>query len=358
MKQRDHVTQMRSLLFRHVMKQKRIKKIKSKTYHRLKNKDKLKVESAEMLMDPKAAKEQARKQEFKRAEERLTLKHKNKSKWAKRILEGVSNAQDEGTHALLTRKIDTVKDSSSSSDSSSDDNDEGSNEDRASELLGKAKDKTMKVLEDDEELPNSGFFSYIRHPEVKWAQRTDKVFITVLLPDSKNAKVNLEPEGVFNFSATAGTDNNTYELKLDLFDKVNVEESKINVGVRSIFCILEKAEKVWWKKLLRGDGKAPHYVKVDWDKWVDEDEDKGLGDLDLGGMDFSNFGGMGGMGDMMGGMGDMMGGMGGMGGMDEFEDSDDEGQEVTKPDDKAEGDAKPDEHGIGSSEKKEAEPST
>ncbi|KAB2052680.1 hypothetical protein E1A91_A12G142000v1 [Gossypium mustelinum] len=195
-----------------------------------------------------------------------------------------------------------------------------------------------------------------RHPEVKWAQRTDKVFITVLLPDSKNAKVNLEPEGVFNFSATAGTDNNTYELKLDLFDKVNVEESKINVGVRSIFCILEKAEKVWWKKLLRGDGKAPHYVKVDWDKWVDEDEDKvGLGDLDLGGMDFSNFGGMGGMGDMMGGMGDMMGGMGGM---DEFEDSDDEGQEVTKPDDKAEGDAKPEEHGIGSSEKKEAEPST
>ncbi|KAK5776421.1 hypothetical protein F383_01113 [Gossypium arboreum] len=191
-----------------------------------------------------------------------------------------------------------------------------------------------------------------RHPEVKWAQRTDKVFITVLLPDSKNAKVNLEPEGVFNFSATAGTDNNTYELKLDLFDKVNVEESKINVGVRSIFCILEKAEKVWWKKLLRGDGKAPHYVKVDWDKWVDEDEDKGLGDLDLGGMDFSNFGGMGGMGDMMGGMGDMMGGM------DEFEDSDDEGQEVTKPDDKAEGDAKPEEHGIGSSEKKEAEPST
>ncbi|MBA0877097.1 hypothetical protein Goshw_023940 [Gossypium schwendimanii] len=171
MKQRDHVTQMRSLLFRHVMKQKRIKKIKSKTYHRLKNKDKLKVESAEMLMDPEAAKEEARKQEFKRAKERMTLKHKNKSKWARRILEGGLNAQDEGTraamaeqlhrHALLTRKIDTVKDSSSSSDSSSDDNDEGSNEDRASELLGKAKDKTLKVLEDDEELPNSGLFPFM-----------------------------------------------------------------------------------------------------------------------------------------------------------------------------------------------------
>ncbi|KAK8975179.1 hypothetical protein V6N11_058224 [Hibiscus sabdariffa] len=169
MKHRDHVAKMRSLLFRHEMKQKRIKKIKSKTFHRLKNKAKLKVESVEMLMDPEAAKEQARKQEFKRAEERMTLKNKNKSKWAKCILERGLNAQDEGTraamaeqlhhHALLTRKINTVNDSSSSSDSSSDEDDDISNGDRASELLEKAKEKTLKVLEDDEELPNSGVLS-------------------------------------------------------------------------------------------------------------------------------------------------------------------------------------------------------
>ena len=35
---------------------------------------------------------------------------------------------------------------------------------------------------------------------------------------------------------------------------------------------MEKAEKGWWSKLLRGDTKTPHYVKVDWDKWVDEDD--------------------------------------------------------------------------------------
>ncbi|XXG79248.1 hypothetical protein AAC387_Pa09g0361 [Persea americana] len=151
-----------------------------------------------------------------------------------------------------------------------------------------------------------------RHPEVKWAERQDKVYITVQLPDAKNVNVNLEPDGVFTFNATAGTGDQPYELKLELFDKVNVEESKINTGLRSIFCVVEKAEKVWWKKLLRGDGKAPHYIKVDWDKWADEDEDNGpSNDLDLGGMDFSKFGGMDGM---------------GMGG--DFEDSDDEDEEA------------------------------
>lgn len=138
---------------------------------------------------------------------------------------------------------------------------------------------------------------------MKWAEREDKVYLTVLLPDAKDANVKLDPEGVFDFSAKAGPENQLYELKLELNDKVNVEvsdlqdifgfwfrlcflllsyiifgcqESKINIGLRSIFCIVEKAEPKWWSKLLRG-GKPPHYVKVDWDKWVDEDEDPAAG---------------------------------------------------------------------------------
>nr|GEY53809.1 putative HSP20-like chaperone [Tanacetum cinerariifolium] len=125
-----------------------------------------------------------------------------------------------------------------------------------------------------------------RHPEIKWAQREDKVYITVVLADTKDAKVNLAPEGVFSFSATAG--QYAYDLKLELADKVNVDESKINIDERSIFFILEKAEPKWWNKLLKGDAKTPHYVKVDWDKWVDEDDEAGLAaDLDMGGLDFS-----------------------------------------------------------------------
>lgn len=64
-------------------------------------------------------------------------------------------------------------------------------------------------------------------------------------------------------------------LLLILIYLVCLQESKINIGPRSIFCILEKAESKWWNKLLKGDAKTPHYVKVDWDKWVDEDDDPG-----------------------------------------------------------------------------------
>lgn len=57
-----------------------------------------------------------------------------------------------------------------------------------------------------------------------------------------------------------------------------------------------------------------HFLKTDFDKWVDEDEQDGAADEDLGGMD-SGAAGMGGMDpNMMNMMGGMGGGAGGMGG--------------------------------------------
>ncbi|KAJ1403135.1 Small-subunit processome, Utp14 [Sesbania bispinosa] len=170
----NRIAKMRSLLFRHEMKAKHVKKIKSRTYHRLLKKDRLKAESSRIQMDPEAAKEYAMKQERQRAEERLTLKHKNQNRWAKRILQRGLNAQDEGTrvaiaeqlkrHAELTRKMHSMTGSSSSSDNTSDEDDEdensaGSDQDRAYKLLKKAKEKTMKVLEEEDEVPKSGLLS-------------------------------------------------------------------------------------------------------------------------------------------------------------------------------------------------------
>lgn len=65
---KEQLAKMRNLLFHHEMKAKRVKKIKSKTYHRLLKKDKGKAVQASIQMDPEAAKEQAMKLEFKRAE--------------------------------------------------------------------------------------------------------------------------------------------------------------------------------------------------------------------------------------------------------------------------------------------------
>lgn len=103
----------------------------------------------------------------------MTLKHKNNSKWARRILERGLDAQDDATkaafseqlsqHAALTRKINSINKSSGSDNSSDDDDSDdmsaGSDQEVAEKLIKKAKEKTLQVLEGDDELPTSGVLS-------------------------------------------------------------------------------------------------------------------------------------------------------------------------------------------------------
>lgn len=168
-----------------------------------------------------------------------------------------------------------------------------------------------------------------RHPEILWAQRSDKVYLTVELLDAKNPQVKLESEGRFSFSATVGANDQKFETDLELFAAIDVSKSAVNKGQRHTTLVLEKAESGWWSRLLKAEGKAPKFVKVDWNKWVDEDEEDEAPAMDnnfdmgamggmgggMGGMDFSALSGMGG-----GGMPDFSG----MGGEeDDMEDDDD-----------------------------------
>ena len=81
-----------------------------------------------------------------------------------------------------------------------------------------------------------GHSTFSRHPSVKWAQRSDNLFITVQLPDAQDVKLKLEPEGKFFFSATSGADKIPYEIELELFDKVIVEVSTLSASYLNLSC--------------------------------------------------------------------------------------------------------------------------
>lgn len=60
-----------------------------------------------------------------------------------------------------------------------------------------------------------------------------------------------------------------------------MQDSKASVGSRSIVYLIKKEESKWWNRLLKQEGKTPVFVKVDWDRWVDEDEQDEKGKLFL-----------------------------------------------------------------------------
>jgi hypothetical protein len=61
---------------------------------------------------------------------------------------------------------------------------------------------------------------YRRHANVKWAQRKDRLFLTVDLRDIKNEKVDLKPDSLKFYGES---DNIKYEFEITLFEEIIVE---------------------------------------------------------------------------------------------------------------------------------------
>ncbi|OQE32975.1 hypothetical protein PENFLA_c001G00869 [Penicillium flavigenum] len=178
-------------------------------------------------------------------------------------------------------------------------------------------------------------------PEVTWAQRSSDsdpernyLYVNIKAADVPKADATLsitEKNVSFKGPSKKGV---TYSVSLDLFAEIDPENSKVNHTDRDVELVLRKKElkEEFWPRLLESKQKM-HFLKTNFDKWVDEDEQDEAGEDDyannfggfggeggdpgaggLGNIDFSKLGGMPGMGGA-GGMPDLSALAGGMGGM-------------------------------------------
>lgn len=110
---RQRLAKLRSLLFYHELKSRRLKSIKSKEYHRhlaraqKRKAAKLAAAAGEAGGEDNVDAERAAaiEAEFQRAKERLTLRHRNSSRWARRALKRGQLNMDTGTKAALADQL-------------------------------------------------------------------------------------------------------------------------------------------------------------------------------------------------------------------------------------------------------------
>jgi len=160
-------------------------------------------------------------------------------------------------------------------------------------------------------------------PEVLWAQRSSNtdaaknhVFLTLMVSDvpEKEMKLDLQPTKL-TFTGASTSKKVTYHVELEFYAEIDPKESKIHHTGRDIELVLRKKElkEEYWPRLLKESRKL-HFLKTNFDKWVDEDEQDaqpddddymnkmnpmgGDGDGGFGGIDFSKLGGAQGMGGM------------------------------------------------------------
>lgn len=178
---------------------------------------------------------------------------------------------------------------------------------------------------------NSNKTSQITAPVILWAQRADKLFLTLQIQDCKSPDLKLEKDKLYfkgkSDSIQKDADHSIHEVTLEFFKPINVDESKYDIRARGIEFVIIKEESSWWPRLLK-DSTKRHWLKIDFPKWKDEDDsddEQGMG-MGMGGL-----GGQPDFGDFMQQFGSMSGGAAGGEGEEEF-DSDDDDTEQNPPD--------------------------
>ena len=158
---RAELAKMRDLMFRAEAKAKRIAKIKSKTYRRIKKKERARLAEklGELEADDPDDEEARLKREIDRARERATLRHKNTGKWAKAMKARGELDEDQrrDINEMLDRgeKLRRKIQGQGSSDEKSDDDDEsveGEGEEGISKIRAKAFDELATLDADEPEV--------------------------------------------------------------------------------------------------------------------------------------------------------------------------------------------------------------
>lgn len=117
-------------------------------------------------------------------------------------------------------------------------------------------------------------------PSVLWAQRSNIIFLTICLEDCKNPEIKIDHDKIY-FHGIGGTEKKMHEVTIPLFKEIDHEKSVKCVRDRNIELVLKKKEEngAYWPHLMK-DKKKYHWLKVDFNKWKDEDDSDD--DLDVG----------------------------------------------------------------------------
>lgn len=147
------------------------------------------------------------------------------------------------------------------------------------------------------------FFSFLlsrRHPQVLWAQDKKRIFLTINV-ECKDPEIKYTDDSLY-FKGVGLPENKLYESLITFSNKIVPDQVNSKNITRCIEFTIPKADENgdYWSGLTK-DKKKPAWLKVDFNKWKDEDDDDGFdggegdgpggfggGEPGMPGMDYGN----------------------------------------------------------------------
>lgn len=109
------------------------------------------------------------------------------------------------------------------------------------------------------------------HPQVKWCQRKDKICAKQEARNPKKETLQFVEPNMLKYSGES-TDGKTYKMEQELFEDFDIENSGYKRIGYNMEVVIKKKEQNTWPRFTK-DTKKLAYVGVDWNNWVDSDDE-------------------------------------------------------------------------------------
>merc|ERR1712032_684103 len=119
---------------------------------------------------------------------------------------------------------------------------------------------------------------------------SDSLYLTITLPDVKDETVDLTDTGL-KFQGTSNSQ--IFEVNITFYKSVNAKDSTYKIHPRSVQMHIVKSkhddneaskvvtdDNLFWPRLLQNKLLEKNQVNIDWDQYIDEDEEGDKGGLD------------------------------------------------------------------------------
>ena len=104
------------------------------------------------------------------------------------------------------------------------------------------------------------------NPTILWAQDKKSIFLTFEIRNIKEQDIQLLEQ---NIKIKGRNENNEFDVDIQLFSSIDTEQSTLAIKPKGIIITLKKSVDIFWNKL---STVKMNNLKIDWSKWVNEDD--------------------------------------------------------------------------------------
>ena len=102
-------------------------------------------------------------------------------------------------------------------------------------------------------------------PQITWAQNSKVIYLNIILEPNDDGNIELLDNKIY-------FKQDDYLLELEFENNINIKKSIINKN-RVYELNLLKIENKFWKNLLKDDKLYKNNISINWNRWIDEDDD-------------------------------------------------------------------------------------